>query len=80
MLTRLRRVSCGALAMAAAVALLSSCGSFSGSGGGSAGYSGPAVSITLGALPVVDDVSAYIAQKEGIFNLPFNLFSVDIRA
>ena len=67
MLTRLRRVSCCALAMAAAVALLSSCGSFRGSGGGSAGYSGPAVSITLGALPVVDDVSAYIAQKEGIF-------------
>jgi NitT/TauT family transport system substrate-binding protein len=61
MLTRLRRVSCSALA-AAVVALLSSCGS-----GGSAGYSGPEISITLGALPVVDDVSAYIAQKEGIF-------------
>lgn len=66
MLTRLRRVSCCALAMAA-VALLSSCGNFSGSGGGSAGYSGPAISVTLGALPVVDDVSAYIALKEGIF-------------
>ena len=67
MLTRLRRVSCCALAMAAAVALLSSCGTFSGSGGGPAGYSGPAISVTLGALPVVDDVSAYIALKEGIF-------------
>jgi NitT/TauT family transport system substrate-binding protein len=62
MLTRVRRVSCCALAVAA-VALLSSCGG----GGGSAGYSGPALSITLGALPVVDDVSAYIAQDEGIF-------------
>ena len=61
--TRLRRVSCSALAVAA-VALLSSCGSASGR---PAGYSGPAISITLGALPVVDDVSAYIAQKEGIF-------------
>lgn len=64
MFTRLRRVSCCALAVAA-VALLSSCGSDS--GGGSAGYSGPAIPITLGALPVVDDVSAYIAQREGIF-------------
>jgi NitT/TauT family transport system substrate-binding protein len=62
MFTRVRRVSSCALAVAA-VALLGSCGS----GGGSAGYSGPAIAITLGALPVVDDVSAYIAQKEGIF-------------
>jgi NitT/TauT family transport system substrate-binding protein len=65
MLTRVRRVSCCALAVGAALVLLSSCGS--GSGGGSAGHSGPAIPITLGALPVVDDVSAYIAQDEGIF-------------
>jgi len=61
MFTRVRRVSCCALAVAA-VALVSSCG-----GGGSAGYSGPPISITIGALPVVDDVSAYIAKDEGIF-------------
>ena len=34
---------------------------------GRQGYSGAAISITLGALPVVDDVSAYIARAEGIF-------------
>jgi NitT/TauT family transport system substrate-binding protein len=62
MLTRVRRVSCFALAVAAA-ALLCSCGG----GGTSASYSGTPVTITLGALPVVDDVSAYIAQDEGIF-------------
>jgi NitT/TauT family transport system substrate-binding protein len=61
MFTRVRRVSCCALAVAV-VALLSSC-----SGGGSAGYSGPTISINLGALPVVDGVSAYIAQDQGIF-------------
>jgi NitT/TauT family transport system substrate-binding protein len=46
---------------AAAVALFtSSCG------GGSAANPGT-ISITVGALPVVDDVSAYIAADEGIF-------------
>jgi NitT/TauT family transport system substrate-binding protein len=46
---------------AAAVALFtSSCG------GGSAANAGT-ISITVGALPVVDDVSAYIAADEGIF-------------
>jgi NitT/TauT family transport system substrate-binding protein len=46
---------------AAAVALFtSSCG------GGSAADAGT-ISITVGALPVVDDVSAYIAADEGIF-------------
>jgi NitT/TauT family transport system substrate-binding protein len=60
MLTRVRRVSCCALAVAAA-ALLCSCG------GTSASYSGSPITVTLGALPVVDDVSAYIAQSEGIF-------------
>ena len=62
MFTRVRRVSCGALAVAAAALLTSSC-----SGGGSAAYSGSMTSITLGALPVVDDVSAYIAADQGIF-------------
>jgi NitT/TauT family transport system substrate-binding protein len=46
---------------AAAVALFtSSCG------GGSAANAGT-ISVTVGALPVVDDVSAYIAADEGIF-------------
>jgi NitT/TauT family transport system substrate-binding protein len=62
MLTRVRRVSCCALAVAAA-ALLCSCGA----AGTSASYSGSPITVTLGALPVVDDVSAYIAQSEGIF-------------
>src|ERR1700722_10430813 len=62
MFTRVRRVSCGALAVAAAALLTSSC-----SGGRSAAYSGAMTSITLGALPVVDDVSAYIAADQGIF-------------
>src|SRR3984893_8222016 len=61
MFTRVRRVSCGALAVAASALLTTSCG------GGSAAYSGSMTSITLGALPVVDDVSAYIAANEGIF-------------
>src|SRR6202012_2688657 len=63
MFTRVRRVSCCALA-AVAVALLSSC---SGSAAGSGNTAGPAISITVGALPVVDDVGAYIAQDQGIF-------------
>jgi NitT/TauT family transport system substrate-binding protein len=62
MFTRVRRVSYCALA-AAAVALLSSC---SGSTAGS-GYSGAPISITVGALPVIDDVGVYIAQNEGLF-------------
>jgi len=61
MFTRVRRVSCGALAVAAAALLTSSCS------GGSSAYSGSTTSITLGALPVVDDVSAYIAADQGIF-------------
>ena len=61
MFTRVRRVSCCALAVAAAALLTTSCG------GGSGAYSGSMTSITLGALPVVDDVSAYIAANEGIF-------------
>jgi NitT/TauT family transport system substrate-binding protein len=66
MSTRVRRVSCFAAA-AAAVALLASC-SASGSGSGSGGsYSGAPISVSVGALPVVDDVGAYIAQNEGIF-------------
>ena len=63
MFTRVRRVSCCALAVAAAL-LASSCSS---SSGGSASYSGSMTAITLGALPVVDDVSAYIAQDQGLF-------------
>jgi NitT/TauT family transport system substrate-binding protein len=48
------------LAAAAAALLTSSCG-------GSASGSSGTISITVGALPVVDDVSAYIAQADGIF-------------
>lgn len=62
MLTRVRRVSCCALAVAAAALLTSSC---SGSTAG-AGNSGT-ISITVGALPVVDDVGVYIARNDGIF-------------
>jgi NitT/TauT family transport system substrate-binding protein len=61
MFTRVRRVSYCALA-AAAVVLVSSC---SGSTAGS-GNSGT-ISIIVGALPVIDDVGAYIAQDDGIF-------------
>jgi NitT/TauT family transport system substrate-binding protein len=63
MFTRVRRVSCCALA-AAAVALLSSC---SGSTAGSGDVGGAPINITVGALPVVDDVGVYIAQSEGLF-------------
>jgi NitT/TauT family transport system substrate-binding protein len=58
-------VSCFAAAAAAAVALLASC-SGSGSSSGDS-YSGAPLSITVGALPVVDDVGVYIAQEQGIF-------------
>lgn len=60
MFTRVRRVSCCALAAAAVALFTSSCG------GGSAANPGT-IAITVGALPVVDDVSAYIAADEGIF-------------
>jgi NitT/TauT family transport system substrate-binding protein len=60
MFTRVRRMSCCALAVAA-IGLTCSCGSQS------APYSGPAISVTVGALPVVDDVGAYIAADQGIF-------------
>lgn len=59
MFTRVRRVFCFALAMAAVALLSSSCS-------GAAANSGT-ISITVGALPVIDDVSVYIAQNEGIF-------------
>jgi len=61
MSTRVRRVSCCVLAVAAVALLTTSCS------GGSTAYSGSAISVTLGALPVVDDVSAYIAADQGIF-------------
>jgi NitT/TauT family transport system substrate-binding protein len=60
MFTRVRRVSCYVLAAAAVALFTSSCG------GGTATDSGT-ISITVGALPVVDDVSAYIAADDGIF-------------
>lgn len=61
MFTRVRR-SCCALAAAAAALLASSC-SGAAAGPGSSGT----ISITVGALPVIDDVSAYIAAEDGIF-------------
>jgi NitT/TauT family transport system substrate-binding protein len=70
MFTRVRRVSCYVLAAAAVALFTSSCG------GGSATESGT-ISITVGALPVVDDVSAYIAADDGIFKK--NGLSVTIR-
>ena len=60
MFTRVRRVSCCASAAAAVALFTSSCG------GGAAANPGT-IAITVGALPVVDDVSAYIAADEGIF-------------
>jgi NitT/TauT family transport system substrate-binding protein len=60
MFTRVRRVRCCALAAAAVALFASSCS------GGSTASSGM-ISITVGALPVVDDVSAYIAADDGIF-------------
>lgn len=50
------------LAAAAVMLLASSC-----SGAGSSNGSSGTDSITIGALPVVDDVSLYIAAQEGIF-------------
>ncbi|MGH3261601.1 MAG: ABC transporter substrate-binding protein [Trebonia sp.] len=60
MFTRVRRVSCCALAVAAVALLTSSC---SGPASGSSGT----ISITVGVLPVIDDVSVYMAQNDGIF-------------
>jgi NitT/TauT family transport system substrate-binding protein len=48
--------------VAAATLLVSSC-----SGSSASNESSGALSITIGALPVVDDVGAYIADDEGIF-------------
>ena len=61
MFTRVRRPSWWAVAAAAAVLVTSAC-----SGGAGAGNSGTD-SIVVGALPVIDDVSAYIAADEGIY-------------
>lgn len=60
MFTRVRRVFCFALAVAAVGLLTSSCG-------GPATATSGTISITVGALPVIDDVSAYIAQRDGLF-------------
>jgi NitT/TauT family transport system substrate-binding protein len=60
MFTRVRRVRCCALAAVAVALFASSCS------GGTTVSSGM-ISITVGALPVVDDVSAYIAADDGIF-------------
>jgi NitT/TauT family transport system substrate-binding protein len=62
MFTRVKRVCCYAVTAAAVALPLCSC---SGSAA-SPGKSGT-ISITVGALPVVDDVSAYIAADDGIF-------------
>lgn len=62
MFTRVRRVTCCAL-LAAVVALpITSCS-------GSAASSGNpgTIAITVGALPVVDDVGLYIAARDGFF-------------
>jgi len=61
MFTRVRRVSCCALT--AAVALLGSSCSGSSAGAVNSG----SIAITVGVLPVVDDVSVYIAANDGIF-------------
>lgn len=61
MFTRVRRVSCCALT--AAVALLASACSGSAASSGNSG----SIAITVGVLPVVDDVSVYIAARDGIF-------------
>lgn len=62
MFTRVRRPSWWAVAVAAAVLLTSACS------GGATGAGGSGTdSIVIGALPVIDDVSAYIAADEGIY-------------
>lgn len=62
MLTRVRPAHFYALAATAVALLCSSCGGSGATSGGSG-----TISITVGALPVVDDVGMYIAQDEGIF-------------
>lgn len=62
MLTRVRPAHFCALAATAVALLCSSCGG----SGATSGSSGTA-SVTVGALPVIDDVGLYIAQDEGIF-------------
>lgn len=62
MLTRVRPAHFCALAATAVALLCSSCG-----GSGAASGSPGTASITVGALPVIDDVGLYIAQDEGIF-------------
>ncbi|MGH3247067.1 MAG: hypothetical protein ACRDOI_12760, partial [Trebonia sp.] len=61
MFSRVRRMSCCALAVAAAALATSACS------GGSAAGPGTTLSITVGALPVIDDVSTYIAADQGLF-------------
>jgi NitT/TauT family transport system substrate-binding protein len=60
--TRVRPVCCYALTAAAVALLTSSC-----SGAAASPENPGTISITVGALPVVDDVSAYIAADDGIF-------------
>jgi NitT/TauT family transport system substrate-binding protein len=62
MFTRVRRPSWWAVAAATAVLLTSAC-----SGGTTDAGSSGTDSIVIGALPVIDDVSAYIAADEGIY-------------
>lgn len=69
MFSRIRRASYCAFAVAAA-ALLSSCSGSAGSPGDSG-----TISISVGALPVVDDVSLYIAANDGIFKK----FGLDVK-
>ena len=60
-LTRVRRVSYGVTAALAVGLLSASCTS------GAAGSAGATTHITIGALPVVDDVGVYIAADQGLF-------------
>jgi NitT/TauT family transport system substrate-binding protein len=62
MLTQVHRASCYALTAAATALLISACSGSAASPGNSG-----MISITVGALPVVDDVSVYIAADDGIF-------------
>jgi NitT/TauT family transport system substrate-binding protein len=62
MFTRTGRPSWWAAAAAAAVLLTSAC-----SGGATSSSTSGTDSIVIGALPVIDDVSAYIAADEGIY-------------
>jgi NitT/TauT family transport system substrate-binding protein len=62
MLSRVRPAHFCVLAATAVALLCSSCG-----GSGAATGSSGTISITVGALPVIDDVGMYIAQDEGIF-------------